>query len=658
MAKLASRQVHLDFHTSEFMPGVGAAFSKENFQEALRIGNLNSITVFAKCHHSWSYYPTEAGMMHPTQDPEFDLTGAMIEAGHEIGVRVPVYITVGWSANDAENHPEWVVRRKDGSMDIRNGRVDAPSTDARPIVSWKTLCPNGSYADLIYAQTREVCERYPVLDGLFFDICFGPTCYCDACLEGMQDAGWDPKKEADAQAYNVAKWQRFMTRCTEILHAKHPEATIFFNGGAEPTTPQWHAWQTHFEMEDLPTTWGGYDKMPARAKFFARSGKEYLGMTGKFHTMWGEFGGFKPADAMRFECAAMLAYGAKCSIGDQMHPCGEMDLETYRLIGEAYRYVESIEPWSFDETETSRLGIVLSGDSKSDEGLVRMLLEKQLDFDIAFLPDDLSRFDTIVLPDSVQVDDTEAAALREYVDAGGSMVLTGTSGLNAGRSQFLVDVGANYQGAANYENDYLRLGSDLSSGLITSPFLVYEGAEQVWVTDGEVLASLHEPYFNRTYGHYCSHQNTPYRTEQAQHPGALRKGRVVYLAHPICRIYYDHGSQFHRDYFINALRLVYRDPILQVGMPSCGRVRLAKQPQENRYVLHLLYAAPLQRGRTAVIDDLPPIYDIPVTVKIDEPIRQAYLAPEMEPIAFDQAEGRVQLTVPKVECHQIVVLEL
>ena len=32
--KLPTRQVHLDFHTSEFIPGVGSSFSKENFQEA------------------------------------------------------------------------------------------------------------------------------------------------------------------------------------------------------------------------------------------------------------------------------------------------------------------------------------------------------------------------------------------------------------------------------------------------------------------------------------------------------------------------------------------------------------------------------------------------------------------------------------------------
>ncbi len=658
MRRLASRQVHLDFHTSEFMPGVGSKFSKENFQQALKLGRLNSITIFAKCHHSWSYYPTEVGMMHPSLT--FDLTGAMIEAAHEIGVRAPVYITVGWSSNDAENHPEWVTRKKDGLISATKWDFHAKPHDTRPIVSWKDMCPNSGYADLIYAQTREICDRYADLDGLFYDINYRPPCYCERCVTGMKAQGLNIDNAVDAQQYNIAKWQKFTIECTRILREKHPDATIFFNGGgADPYTPHWHDAQTHYEMEDLPTTWGGYDKMPPRAKYFARSGKDYLGMTGKFHTMWGEFGGFKPAPAMRYECAAMLTYGARCSIGDQMHPAGEMDLETYRLIGEAYAYVEQIEPWCFDVEETTRLGIFLSKQTKSDEGLVRMLLENQLDFDIVLDSDDLGRFDALILPDEVLLDEVQAARLNNYIASGGSVLLTAFSGLNQGKSQFLIDVGAKYQGSSPFESDYLLIQDrTLAQGVITSPFLFYEAAQRTWVTNGEVLAAIHEPYFNRTYSHYCSHQNTPYQLEPAVHPGAIRKGNVVYLAHPICRLYHDHGAQFHRDVFINALNMIYNKPVMKVSMPSSGRARFVHQPADNRYILHLLYATPIQRGRTSVIEDLPPIYNVQAQVQVDGVVKRATLAPQGTEIPFEQHGDEVRFNVPKVECHQMLVLDM
>ena len=82
------RQVHLDFHTSEKIPGIGSAFSKKQFQEMLIKGHVDSITVFSKCHHGWAYHPTKANEMHP--ELSFDLLGAQIEAAHEIGVAAPI----------------------------------------------------------------------------------------------------------------------------------------------------------------------------------------------------------------------------------------------------------------------------------------------------------------------------------------------------------------------------------------------------------------------------------------------------------------------------------------------------------------------------------------------------------------------------------------
>ncbi|MBQ8551374.1 MAG: hypothetical protein IJ428_01015 [Clostridia bacterium] len=36
-----------------------------------------------------------------------------------------------------------------------------------------------------------------------------------------------------------------------------------------------------------------------------------------FHTSWGEFGGFKHPNALRYEAALSISQGAKCSIGDE-----------------------------------------------------------------------------------------------------------------------------------------------------------------------------------------------------------------------------------------------------------------------------------------------------------------------------------------------------
>ena len=64
-------------------------------------------------------------------------------------------------------------------------------------------------------------------------------------------------------------------------------------------------------------------------------------MTGKFHHLWGEVGGYKKPEALIYECGAMLAQGARCSIGDHLHPTGSLDQSTYRTIAGAYEHVKA-----------------------------------------------------------------------------------------------------------------------------------------------------------------------------------------------------------------------------------------------------------------------------------------------------------------------------
>ncbi|MBQ2957849.1 MAG: beta-galactosidase trimerization domain-containing protein, partial [Clostridia bacterium] len=608
MRKMPSRQVHLDFHTSPLIPGVGSQFDKKQFQAALKEGNLNSITVFAKCHHGYCYYPTKVGSIHPTMDPSFDLTGAMVDAAHEIGVAAPIYITGGWCALDAEQHPEWRMLDKDGNPLDMHVDANAAPDDPRPDCSWWDLCLTGDYAQHIYDITQEVVDRYPVVDGLFYDIIFmGRACYCPNCIKGMKELGMNPDNEEEAQEYYRMKHLEFMKKCSDILHAKHPEATIFFNGGADIYRPEYHASHTHIEMEDLPTAWGGYNKMPPRASFMSRYDMEYLGMTGKFHTTWGEFGGYKNPDALKYEVLLMAMYGAKCSIGDQMPPHGAMDMETYKLIGHAYRALEKIEPWVYPASSTADLGVYLGGRKAADEGLHAMLLESHIDFEIAMPCDDLSRFSALVLPDCVELSDEEAARIQQFADKGGAVLMTGMSGIRNGR--FQIDTGAKYIGEARYRQDYLCAGECIKLPFGNAPFLCYQGAQTIELTDGEAIAALYPPYFDRTYAHYCSHMNTPYQPDAAATPAAVRKGSVVYFAHPLCSMYKNDGAQLFREMLIRALKLIYT-PRYSVTLPSAGRTRLTAQPDKNRYVFHAAYGSPIQRGRTSVIEDLPPIYQV------------------------------------------------
>jgi hypothetical protein len=581
-----------------------------------------------------------------------------------MGVRSPIYFTVGWSANDAEQHPEWCMSNEDGSIQARNCDPDASLTDPRPTFSWKYLCISGEYHQLIAAQTEEICRSYPV-DGFWYDIySVERRCYCENCRKGMAEAGLDVGRPETVLEFGARSFRTHADALKQLIHSYHPGASIYFNGITSISTPSSFRFRpyevnTKNDLEDLPSTWGGYDKFPIRSRFFLKEGKPIVAMSGKFHTAWGEFGGFKQPEAIRYEAASMIAFGAGCNFGDQLHPSGEMDLETYRRIGHAYEYVQRIEEYGLGGSPAANLGLWLTADPEADEGTARMLLEEQIDFDVVREHDDLLRYEVIVIPSAPCLSPSDVTRLSRYVAKGGKLLVLGEGAMAEGRDEFVLDVGARFLGPAGYDVDYTVVGDALAQDLVRSPFLNYEAGLRTAPTHGaQVLAAIREPYFSRTYGRYCGHQNTPYRLEEAEHPAIIRHGNVVYSAHALDRMYYRHGAQLHRQLFANALRLLHRRPTLETEMPSAGRVSLLHQRERHRYVIHALYAPVFQRGRCAVVEDIVPLRNTPFRLRVRETVKRVWLAPKNEPLEWQVGEDHVvRLSVPEFSCHCAIVAE-
>ena len=652
--KIPTRQVHLDFHTSPDIPGIGSGFDKEQFQSALKAGNLESITVFAKCHHGYCYYPTRVGTMHPHLD--FDLTGAMMDAAHEIGVRAPVYIPLAWSHLDSQQHPEWVSLNADGSQKAtKSFKAITGPNDPMGNLSWQLLCINdGAYMQHVYALTEEICKRYKVLDGLFYDICFnGDHCFCPECKAGMQAMGMDPESLEDAKKYYRIKHISFMEKCAGIMRRYHPNASIFFNGGADINRPEYHPYATHYEMEDLPTAWGGYDKFPLRAKVFRETGKPVIGMTGKFHLDWGEFGGFKTADALKYEVATMAMYGAGASVGDHMHPDGVMELQTYENIGHAYRYLEAISPYCYQAEPVADLGICISPDHPSNEGLSRILLESQLDYGIV-MNNNFEKFQTVIIPSNVVLEDDGVAALESYLKKGGKLLLMGNALVKDG--VFQIDTGLTYLGEPEFDCDYIEC-LEKRPELPNAPMLCYIPGQRTEVKDANVLAQLLTPYFSRTASHFCGHKNTPQNKTAKRYPAITRKGNVLYLAHDLPRQYFDKGALFHKRYFIYALGQLHRSSIRVQGLGAQGRCTVVEQVQHSRYCIHMSYACPVKRGAAEIIEDILPVYHIEFSMDMERPVKKVTLPLTGEELSFRQEKGAVSFTVPKLECHTVITVE-
>lgn len=150
------RQVHLDFHTSQFIPDIGIKFNRKKWQDTLQKAAVDSITLFASCHHGYSYYDTEVGYRHPGLD--FDLLRGQVDACREIGIKTPVYLTAGVNNHISALNPGW------GQMNFE-GKVYNPLK-----AHFHLLCFNSPYLDYLCLQIREVVTMFPEADGIFWTL--------------------------------------------------------------------------------------------------------------------------------------------------------------------------------------------------------------------------------------------------------------------------------------------------------------------------------------------------------------------------------------------------------------------------------------------------------------------------------------------------------
>ena len=637
------RCVHLDFHTSPDIMDIGVRFNKKKFTDTVKKANIDLMTVFAKCHHGYTYYPSKLAPMHPGLS--FNLLGELIEAIHDAGAKAPIYITAGWSKKDANEHPEWhqidfhtkkAAFVGDDTLTVTD--PDAPLADC----SWTCLCLAGDYLGYLEALTREVCESFDVSDGIFYDICFyGDSCVCESCKGGMLAMGLDPENCEDAKKYYSLSRIRVMKHLTSVVHEYAKDAPVFYNGGADMNRTEYHPYQTHYELEDLPTAWGGYDLMPIRAKFFEKYGKHFLGMTGKFHHAWGEFGGYKDKEALRYECADMLSVGASISVGDHLHPSGDIDESTYAVIGHAFDYVRRIEKYSENTKAYTDLGLWLSHREASDMGASKLLQIMHLEYDVVSSGDDLSKYSCIILPDRVTLTDGDKQRLLSFTEGGGKLI--------ASYESVFDELGIVKIKPSEADKDYIGYQIDE----FRTPFLSYSSAYIV-KTEAEPLAKVYAPYFNRTRSHFCGHKNTPYKLEAEEYPALVKCGNVLYFAHPIFEAYERSGNYVLERYASSVIESFYDRMITTSELPSSGRIRVRKS--KDFIALHLLYAPPVNRGNVCLLPDFPKLHGVRVSLKVDRPISRVCTAPDGEALKFEQAGDTISFEIPPFRLHQLIIL--
>jgi hypothetical protein len=598
------RQIHLDFHTSPYIPGVASEFDPKEFVATLKRAHVNSVTIFAKCHHGYTYYPSRNGTVHPELKPGRDLLGEQITALHAAGIRCPIYLTVGWDALASQTYPEWRAMYKDG----RFGDWQGSQPGQWKFINW--LHPD--FQQRLEDLTREILSRYgSEVDGFFYDICFFPkgACWSPASRKFRERHGlWDDSP-AGFQHFLSKAQETFAQRYWSLITGLRPDATVFFNAGSDSFLDASlgvrarFPYMSHVEIESLPSGFWGYYHFPRLARSTRHWGKPWLGITGRFQTLWGDFGGIKPQAALEYECFRPQAMGGANSIGDQLPPRGRLDPAAYDLIGAVYEQVAYAEPFYVASEPLVQVGIVTSGapdqpgdeTAKSDEGAIQMCEEAH--YECALMDDqsDLEGLDLVILGDGSTLTPAMVEKLRQYYTEEGKLLISHRGGCDASGAWALDFLPLAIEGALEEFPAYWRTDAAFSVELARTDRVFYEQGLRIRAGDGcQVWIERVLPYFRRDDVRYCSHLQTPPRPESSGQPVLVASERFIYFADPIFREYRQAGNIAARDAWKRAmLHLVGPAPY---GHGLASTIQIHPRRRGNDLILTLLHYIPIRKA--------------------------------------------------------------
>jgi hypothetical protein len=651
--------VHLDFHTSPHIRDVATTFDANEFVRTLKGAHVDSVTLFAKCHHGHFYFDTDHPARHPGLKPGFDLLAQQVEALHKHDIRAVIYISVQCDEYAANNHPDWIVINPDGT------RL-APPPFTRDGATWQILDMSSPYQDYLADQLKEVLRKFHPIDGVFFDMCWTqPSCSIWA-QRAMRDLGMNPADEADRAKYAESVAQQYMSRFAKMVRDAHDgkEVPVFFNGRSWTNVTADKQHLSHLEIEALATGAWGYLFFPQFVRLARPHQMPMLGMTGRFHKSWADFGGIKPEAALMYECTQMLAHGAGCSVGDQLHPRGTLDAAAYDVIGAVYKHVEACEPWCRAPLFSNEIGVFFdhangqrSTPGGTYEGVVRALQELHCQFDfISTSQIDLETYSLLIVPESIRVNAELHGRLQRYVAKGGAILLAGDALLAPDGKPLFEQAGIEAIQQSPFSMSYFRFCKPNTQKVGITDHVMYEkGLRLVPKSSEAVIASVVEPYFERTWEHFCSHYQSPPDRDTC-FAAAMVSDRVASISYPIFMAYARHGNLPYRSLISECISRLLPNPQLRVSAPS--HVESTTYQQHNRQIIHLLSYAPRRRTPSIdIVEEPTACIDVRVSARVTKEPKTVHLAPQRAPVEFTLRGDRVEFALPVVSGHQIVVLE-
>ncbi len=647
------RQVHMDFHMPEFPQNAIKNFNAQDFVKHLVHGKINMVALFAKCHFGNSFYNTGVGHKHAGLPNDFLMEAATECRKH--GIKTLAYYSLSSDARAYDNYPQWRKKNADGSDEPKRG-------------AWGRVCVNSSYREeLVLPQLEEIARDYPV-DGFFIDIPLSRNCFCEGCrkkFEALHGKPLDETVPVDEQtAFDYNSTGRFLKEFRMICNKYNPDLKIVTNRGAQLRSTRYFS-----ECNDIGV-WESQPHSNYLSHSFAARHVRTLDMpvqimSVRFYRWWGDLS-LKSAEQMTTEFAAMIGNGCAATSGDQVNVDGTLQPPVYDMFHKSFGFVEEREDILFAaETvkDTALIAPVPSATMPSEEavgdamhGAHKALVECHVQFDIlsSLDIDKLDDYRVAIFPEPYKYDPAIFPEVRNWVEAGGTLIAVGTSLIDGGRFHLQDVLGIEYLEPSIFPVSHFTPRAELKGELPDIPLQCRGQSQKVIPTTAETLADYIYPQTFTTPDHAFRNMSCPPASDEASmFPfttiNRFGKGRAVYIAGSIFDVFWKYNHLWLRQ-FIDALySYLEPEPLYRVDMSGIIEANLM-EAQNGDLLLNLIhYQVGHQGSKDAIpaIEKIHPIRDVPCEVKVKA--KRLLLEPEGTELDFDQDGDYARFVVPLIK---------
>jgi hypothetical protein len=641
-------------------------------QLAAQMKEMGANTIVFNVGGIYGWYPSKV-KYHTVNEflpTSFDLLKSVIEECHKLDIRFIARVDFSKAEDSIYlQRPDWFAR------DIAG---EPQTIGAKRPGNWSLLmstCINGPYRNEAVAVPvlQEIMANYDV-DGIFFNAPNYTVCFCEACRRKYKTL-YGQEMPSERKNFHPNWASTCMRDNMDNLFATIKETgedipmILYYNlyhdnlfDRAETTDMLCTEPQDILSLghHHIPEFW-----KPALSMKMGRSLPDRPAPFGIVHSSPGmdwRHTGLPPAE-YSFWLSQIPAHGGSIWHSLTGIPNTIGDKRILEVVTDFNRSVIKVESFMEDAVPVSQIAMMWTADA-SAEGWADGLINMQIPFDVLLeeqaTAERLSRFKGLVIPEGMKYSDSFIAIIKQYVEAGGHIVVEGAIPEHPDLLN-LLGISKDLYTSESLTASYLRFegaNNPLQKGLEHTELIAHRG-KVVYVkpvgADTQVLATLVPPFSPlESVGAPPERASLP--VSHTDLPLAIwspaGKGHALYLPFSLSYLINEFKLGEHYQILSNAIDMALgEDKFIEVS--NYQGLQMTLFEKNNTLLVHLVNGV----GRRPLSTNIP-LHQIEVNVRLNgKSVKAVRPLISEQPLSFESDNGKLTIKVPKLDIWECLLIE-